>query len=55
MDEAGLERWRQWGYGILAALFACDVVTTTIDRMFGHHELNPVMIPYAETRPSTSS
>jgi len=46
MPDGILERWRRWGYGILAFLFVCDIITTTIDRMYGHHELNPVMIPY---------
>jgi len=46
MADGSLERWRRWGYGILALLFVCDIITTTIDRMCGHHELNPIMIPY---------
>jgi len=46
MADDSLERWRRGGYGILAALFACDVITTTIDRMYGHHELNPLMVPF---------
>jgi hypothetical protein len=44
VPDSKLEKWRRWGYVILAILFTGDIVTTTLARMVGHPELNPIMV-----------
>ncbi|HXW98499.1 MAG TPA: hypothetical protein VEI51_02110, partial [Methanomicrobiales archaeon] len=46
MPDNRLERWRRWAYGILAALFAYDILFTWIAQLIGDYEVNPVMVPF---------